>query len=254
MPELSKTTLRTLDILEFLVRAEKPLSLNEITRITGKNKTAVFRSLQTLVYKKYLAQDEDTNKYYVTLKLSTLGREVMQRIDLGEILFPFMKDLVEEINLSVHCSTREGAEIVFIYNVDPPSSDFKISFDLGKRSPIYCTAAGKIFLAYLPEEERQKILGTLHFKKYSQNTITNQDKLRKELGLIRKKGYAIDNEEHNQGIMCVAAPIKDYNGKVNTVISIIGLSSSIKNKGVHKLGNIIKEKALQISQKMTSVQ
>jgi IclR family transcriptional regulator, KDG regulon repressor len=254
MPELSKTTLRTLDILEFLVRAEKPLSLNEITRITGKNKTAVFRSLQTLVYKKYLAQDEDTNKYYITLKLSTLGREVMQRIDLGEILFPFMKDLVEEINLSAHCSTREGAEIVFIYNVDPPSGDFKISFDLGRRSPIYCTAAGKVFLACMPIEEREKLLATLNLQQYTNNTITDQSKLQKELELIHKRGYAIDNEEHNQGIMCVGAPIKDYYSNVNTVISVIGLASSIKSKGVHKLGNIIKEKAQQISLKMTSDQ
>lgn len=250
MSELSKTTLRTLDILEFLAKSEKPLSLDEITKKINKNKTAVFRSLQTLIYKNYVAQDKNTNKYFVTLKLSTLGREVMQRIDLGEIVFPFMKDLVEEVNLSVHCSTRERNEIVFIYNVDPSNSDFKISFDLGKRSPIYCTAAGKIFLAYLSENDREELIANLNFKQFTQNTITDLNILRKELDQILKKGYAIDNEEHNQGIMCVGAPIKDYDGNVNIAISIIGLASNIKSKGVHRLGNIIKETALQISQKM----
>jgi len=251
MSELSKTTLRTLDILEFLVKSEEPLSLDEITKKIGKNKTTVFRSLQTLIYKNYVTQDKDTNKYLVTLKLSTLGREVMQRIDLGEIVFPFMKDLVEEINLSVHCSTREGNEIVFIYNVDPPNSDFKISFDLGKRSPIYCTAAGKVFLAYMSSEERGKLLDSLDFKKYTPKTITDKKKLCDELNNIIRRGYAVDDEEHNQGIMCVGAPIKDYQGKVSTAISIIGLAGSIKNKGVQKLGDIIKEKAHQISQKMS---
>jgi DNA-binding IclR family transcriptional regulator len=254
MAELSKTTLRTLDILEFMVKSKKPLSLDEITRITGKNKTAVFRSLQTLIYKKYIAQDKDTNKYYVTLKLSTLGREIMQSMDLGEIVFPFMKDLVEEINLSVHCSTREGSEVVFIYNVDPPSSDFKISFDLGKRSPIYCTAAGKIFLAYMPFEEREKLLKSINFKKHTHNTITELSKLKKELDIIYKKGYAVDNEEHNQGIMCIGAPIIDYQGNVKIAISIIGLASNVKRKGLNNLGKIIKEKAWEISHKMTTYQ
>jgi len=248
MSDLCKTVLRTLEILELLVKAGIPLSLDEITHLTGDNKTAVFRSLKTLAHKNYVSQERD--KYFVTLKLATMAGEKIKRIDIIDIISPFIKELVNEINLSVHCSVREGEEVVFIYNVDSPENDLKLSFDLGKRSPIYCTAAGKVFLAYLPKQERDILLNRINFKKYTKNTITDKNNLLEELDLIYNRGYAVDNEEHNQGIMCIGAPIKDYNGDVKNVISIIGLKHDIKMKGVNKLGKILKNKSQQISEKL----
>jgi len=249
MPELSKTVLRTLDILELLVRKGVPLSLDEITRLTGNNKIAVFRSLKTLAHKNYVSQDRE--KYFVTLKLATMAGEKIKRIDIIDIISPFMKELVNEVNLSVHCSVREGEEVVFIYNMDSPGNDLKLSFDLGKRSPIYCTAAGKVFLTYLPKEERDILINRIKFKEYTKNTITDKNSLLKELDLIYNRGYAIDNEEHNQGIMCIGAPVKGYNGEVKNVISIIGLTYDIKMRGVDKLGGIVKDKSQKISKKLT---
>lgn len=243
MSELSKTVLRTLNIFELIINSGKSLSLEEIVNISGRNKTSVFRSLKTLEAKGYIKQDESNKRYSPTLKLTTLSRRVVSKMDIRRVFNPIIRELVNEINIASHLSVRESKEVVFIENIDPVDSDFKLSFEIGKRSPIYCTAAGKVFLAYLSEEERDKLLSQIQLKKYTENTITNKDKLLKELKKIKQNGYAIDDEEHNKDIMCLAAPIIGYGNNVDYVISIIGLANNIKGKKVEKLGEVVKKYA-----------
>jgi len=246
LSEISKTALRTLEIFEYLIESNKSLTLKDITQYFDYNKTSIYRSLKTLEEKNFVGQDSESKKYYPTFKLATLAGKIINKIDLRDLAIPHMKELVDEVNLTVHFSVREGNEVVFIYKVDP-HNDFKLSFDLGRRSPIYCTSSGKAILAHLSEKEQSDLLEGLEIKRFTENTITDKKELLSELKLIKKRGFAIDNGEHNKGIMCLGSPILNNNGEANYAISIIGLKNEIEKKKVKYLSNLIKEKAHKIS-------
>ncbi len=249
MAEISKTALRTLTIMEILNDAEKSLSLEELTQLVGANKTSVFRSLKTLEEKGFVAQNSETNKYYITLKLVTMANKIISRLDFRSIAKPHMRDIAKESGLSIHLSIQEGTDSVIIDKVDYKEK-IKISFALGRRSPIYCTASGKSLLAFLPPEKTRAILDKIEWKQYTPTTITSQVEMLAELQTIRQAEYSVDREEHNPGIMCVAAPIRNHQGEVKAALSLTGFAEKLNAIGIEALSKLVKEKTHQISLEM----
>lgn len=212
---------RALSILEVLSDYSKGLGVTEISEQVNLHKSTVYRLLTTLIYKGYVVQDTETNKYGITLKLFELGSKKVESMDLLSVSKEYTKKLMESVNEVVHLVVREGNEIVYIDKVEA-NNTIMMASTIGKRSPMYCTSVGKAILAHLPEKKVKEIWDNSKIVKYTDYTITNFEELKTELEDIRQKGYAVDNEENEIGVRCIGVPIFNRHGKVEAAISISG--------------------------------
>jgi len=212
---------RALSILEVLSDYSEGLGVTEISEQVNLHKSTVYRLLTTLIYKGYVVQDAETNKYGITLKLFELGSKKVESMDLLSVSKEYTKKLMESVNEVVHLVVREGNEIVYIDKVEA-NNTIMMASTIGKRSPMYCTSVGKAILAHLPEKKVKEIWDNSKIVKYTDYTITDFEELKTELEDIRQKGYAVDNEENEIGVRCIGVPIFNRHGKVEAAISISG--------------------------------
>ena len=212
---------RALAILELLQKNVSGLGVTEISHEMGLAKSTIHRMLASLKNKGYVKQDPVTEHYQLGLKLIELGSVVSQSLEIRSIAKPFMDNLVKETGETAHLVVLENFEVIYIEKIESPYT-IRMYSTIGKRAPIHCTGAGKAILSFLPEEEIKKILDECTLTKYTEKTITDKNKLFDELAVINQRGYSIDDEEHELGIRCVAAPILNHNKQVVAGLSVAG--------------------------------
>ena len=222
---------RALSILEVLSDYSKGLGVTEISEKVDLHKSTVYRLLATLIYKGYVVQDLETNKYGITLKLFELGSKKVESMDLLSVSREYTKKLMESVNEVVHLVVRDGTDIVYIDKVEA-NNTIRMASTIGKRSPMYCTSVGKAILAHLPKEKVKEIWERSNIKKLTKFTIIDFKEMEKELEVVRKMGYAVDNEENEMGVRCIGAPIFNRTGNVEAAISISGPTMRIKEKNI----------------------
>lgn len=222
VPKSSIGTLeQAIKILELVVFGEKGgLTLKEVTEKTGLHSSTVYRYLNTFLQFGYLKK-EPTGLYKPGIKLLELGNHVLNSFDLREIAHPYLVELVNRVNQTAHLAIREGDEALYIDKVEGPKT-LQMRSRVGMRVPLYCTALGKILLAYSDKEDVDRYLREVELKPRAQNTITSSLKLKEELSRVKQQGYAIDNQENEQGIVCVGAPIFDFTGQAVAALSVSG--------------------------------
>ena len=214
--EVVQSVDRALTILEAI--GEGKNNLLEISKYLGLNKSTVHRLLHTLIYKGYVVQKEDT-KYHLSSKLLHLSQQVVKDLDIIEIAKPHLKDLNTLSEEVVHLVMFEAGEAVYIDKMEAKSNIRMYSY-IGKRIPLYSSAVGKAYLAFADEMKRQSYLDSFdHIEALTEFTLT-KDGLINELSDIEKRGYALDREENELGVICVAAPIYDHRGEILYAISI----------------------------------
>ncbi len=239
---------RAMMILDTFALHNNELGVTEISNILGLKKSTIFGILATLEKYGFVQQNPVTEKYNLGLKLLELGMIMQDSMDIRNVASPLLQELVDQYKETVHLVIRDRDEVVYIDKIEGPSA-INIRSRIGKRNPIHATGVGKCLLAYSDEHDIEKILSR-ELKQYTHNTITNPVKLRKELERIREKGYSIDNEEIEEGLRCIAAPIKDYRGKVISAISLSGPSIRITDDKKEIIAESVKNAALRISQRL----
>src|SRR5262249_50365152 len=202
---------KVLRILEALDRSPAGLQLREIALQTGINKSTAYRFLAHLENEDYLFRDNG-GAYIVGPKLARLGSGVSFHATLRKVSRPVLTWIGQSTKETVNLGVLEGHEVLYL-DVMESSHSFRMVSQPGMRRPLSCTALGKAILAFLPNEQREEILPALTYEHFTQYTISNEARLRKELARIAQQGYAIDNQETNLGAICVAAPILDESGK-----------------------------------------
>lgn len=227
-PHLVKSVQRTILLLEALSGKEAELGIAELSRKTGLSQSTIHRLLRTLYNLNCVDQNPNTYKYRLTLKLFELGSSVINKINIVQLAIPCMKILSEKYNEAINLAKLDKDEIVYIHKIESYTT-LKLDLKLGSRHPAYCTGLGKVLLAYLEEDELNFYLERVKLKRFTSNTITHQEKLKKELISIKQRGYAFDNEEYVQGVCCLAAPVRDYTSKVCAALSIAIPSVRLKN-------------------------
>ncbi|NLX61352.1 MAG: IclR family transcriptional regulator [Tissierellia bacterium] len=240
---------RALSIIEVLSEYYDGLGVTEISEKVNLHKSTVYRLLTTLIYKGYVVQDVETSKYKITFKLFELGSRKIENMDLLTASKPYTRILMEKINEVVHLVVRDDNEIIYIDKVEADNT-IRMASKIGKRSPLYCTATGKAILAYLPESKVAEIWDKSKIEKRTDNTITNFDVLKAELAEIRKKGYAIDNEENEIGVICVGAPIFNRLGEIEGAISVSGPTFRITKDKIEAVAKEVKYYAELISREI----
>ncbi len=240
---------RALTILEVLSNYNDGLGVTEISQEVGLHKSTVYRLLSTLIYKDYVVQDMETNKYKITLKLFELGSRKVEGMDLLTASQTFTRQLMEVVNEVVHLVVRDGNEIVYIDKVEA-NNTIRMASTIGKRGPMYSTATGKAILANMPVDQCMDILNNSNIEVRTENTITDINTLKNQLIEIKNIGYAIDDEENEPGVRCVGAPIFNRHGEVEGAISVSGPSNRVTEEKVQAIASEVMKCALQISKEI----
>jgi len=237
---------KSFSILEVLLQQGSAMNMTEISEKLGLYPSTIHRILDTLKHWGYVDQDPNTQKYQLGLKLLELGMAKFHQMDLVRESTPYLKELVNQCNETVHLGVLEEGEVLYLAK-EESSQTIRMCSYVGKRAPLHSTALGKVLLADLSEEERRKILEQKGLPRITEKTITDKEELEKELNRIKKQGFALDRRENEKDVCCIAAPIKNYQGKV---IAAISISSPAYRVDINKQSHL-KEALIEITKKIS---
>lgn len=240
---------RALQVLE-LFSLEKPeWGVTEISKALNIYKSNVHNVLTTLAERGFVIKDSKTDKYKLGIKFFELGSVVIKNMDLRKIAHPHIEELSKEFNETVHLGILDKGRVV---SIEREESDKGLCshIEIGKRTHLHCTAVGKAIMAYLSEDEINLIIREKGLEKFTGNTITIKKDLENEFKKIREQGYAVDNMEHEEGVRCVAGPIRDYTGKVIASMSISGPAFRINENNTPNIAKKVREYCDCISKEM----
>ncbi|MEX1377474.1 MAG: IclR family transcriptional regulator [Eubacteriales bacterium] len=238
-----QTVERALMVLEII--STQPRSQKELEDITGFNRSNVRRLVFTLLKNGYIEKSASTNKYKLGLKLVELSSLRLNQVELKTEAVPMLRELSMQTNQVCHMGIYSHGEVVYIEKIQPINSISMFS-SIGKRLPVYNSSMGKVLLSQFSDEEVISILKSIEIKKITKNTHTKIDDILKEVQQARKDGYAVDNEENEEHIFCVGAPIYDYRNKIVAAISTSSDSRGSIDKG-SAIVSKVKNTAYEIS-------
>ena len=206
--DTSSPALRLIALLEHVARADKALTLTDIIGEVHQPKPTVYRMLQQLEQAGLLVREPDGKRYAPGARLSKLAEDVLLNAQVRAARHAILQRLVDEVGETCNFTMPAGTEVVYLDRVE---TAWPLRFHLqpGSRVPLHCSASGKLFLAYMPPVQRNRLLDHLQYKGYTANTITTRIRLEAELARVRAQGYALDNEEYLTGLVCVAVPVFD---------------------------------------------
>lgn len=206
------------------------IGISDLARRLGIAKSTAHRLAVTLVSEGMLEQDRSTGKYCLGVALFTLGALVRRRMEVSNEARPFLYDLREKINESVHLAILDGTEIMYVYNLESTHA-IRMRSDLGVRKPAHCTAEGHAILAFQPQAVIDEVIAAGLVPR-TPKTITVADKFLKALAVVRQRGCAIENEESELGMICIAAPIRDDTGAVVAAVGVAGPETRLSKRAV----------------------
>ncbi len=209
---------RGLQILHLFTSASRGLTAKQVATASKLPVSTVHRFLSNLVSAGFLNRDSE-GTHCLGIACFSIGQAAAGQLDIRRRSLPYLRELNQQTRETVHLTVRHGLSAVYVEKLDSPEP-LRIYSRIGASVPLHCTAVGKILLAYLPEEEQQRILPQLDLKRATANSVGNMQELKTELFRVRKNGYASDLEEHELHIRCIAAPIWDHTGSVLSSLSI----------------------------------
>ncbi|MFO7321854.1 MAG: IclR family transcriptional regulator [Chloroflexota bacterium] len=217
---------RAFRLLELLGSADDFLAISDLARMSGLPLGTTHRLLDTLVQLEYVERDPHSRRYTLGLKTLQLRGAVIGHMNLGMQAMPVMKALMQQVNETVHLAVLNDGEIVYIDRIEGLHTQGMYT-RIGKRAPAHCTALGKVLLAFLPQDGWREVVSRRGLRRFTPHTITSVEELERELATIRERQFAIDDEEVEIGVRCVAAPVRDYSGEVVAAVSISGPISRV---------------------------
>ena len=240
---------RALAILEAISRRSDGLTNSEISRKLAMPKSSASYILRALERRAYLHRNAEDGKYRLGLKILDLGHGVTIGLDLRELARPILHDLVKRIGLTAHLATLEKGEAVYIERVEAPGF-IRMNTWVGRRMFIHATSIGKALASGLSSEEVEAIFATHGLQKRTPRTIVQAPRYLKELEKVRAQGYALDDEENNLGVRCIAAPIFNAMGRVEAAIGVSGTVAMVNPHSLPKFIEAVKEAARRVSAKL----
>jgi DNA-binding IclR family transcriptional regulator len=224
---------RAVSVLETLSQSEAPLSLAEICQRMNLHKSTAHRALMVLE-RSALIERTPENRFRLGLKLYELGNRAVEQIDLRARVYPFFRRLAMDVHETVHLGVMQKTSVVYLDKVEP-NRRVCMSSKIGSSNPVYCTSLGKAMLAFQPEETIEKIVSSIRFTRYTPKTLCSREKLFEHLEAVRRRGYAIDDEEIELGVRCIGAPILNEYRWAIAAVSVSGPTSRITPQNVRAI-------------------
>lgn len=240
---------KALSIVEVMADQSGDMRLQDIAKKAGINTSTALRFLNTLIDTGYAKQDEDTLKYQLTMKFCKIGYQINKQNKLREIVRPHLVELSRACKESSSFVIEQGNEVIYADVIDGADNILRATQRIGKIAPLYCTGVGKLFLLEREPKDLAHYIDITEFYAYTDHTFVTPESFHTELDTIRSQGYALDNEECELGVMCVAAPIYDYTHKTIACISVSGPSDRITRK-ITAIVSIVTKTAATISKQL----
>jgi IclR family acetate operon transcriptional repressor len=239
---------RGLRLLHLFSQYSRGLTAKQVAGLSRLPVSTVHRFLANLVTAGFLSCDVD-GTYHLGIACFAIGQAAVGQLDIRRLSLPYLRELNHQTRETIHLTVRHGASAVYVEKLDSPEP-LRIHSRIGAAVPLYCTAAGKVMLAYMPEEEQERLLPEIAIKRLTANTVGNMQELKTELYRVRKNGYACDLEEHEMHIRCLAAPIWDHAGSVQSSVSITAPVVRMPVTRLRQLAPLIQSAGQQISREL----
>jgi DNA-binding IclR family transcriptional regulator len=230
--------------------SESPLGLTakQVAGLSRLPVSTVHRFLANLVTAGFLSCDGD-GSYHLGIACFTIGQAAVGQLDIRRLSLRYLRELNQQTRETIHLTVRHGLSAVYVEKLDSPEP-LRIYSRTGASVPLYCTAVGKVMLAYMPADEQERVLSEVELKRHTPNTVGNLQELQTELYRVRKNGYACDLEEHEMYIRCVAAPIWDHTGSVQASLSLTAPVVRMPVARLRQLAPLIQAAGLEISREL----
>lgn len=252
MEENVRVVNRVFDILEVLAASSSPMGLSEIAKVTGMSKSTVHRLLTSMCARQYVEKDSDS-LYSIGYKLIETVSLHINHLELLTEAKPFLSEIMRDLGLTAHLGILDGCDVVYMEKMDVYPNT-RLYTQVGYRSPAFCSSIGKCLLACLSGDELDEALYLCDFKRYTPNTITDVREFKRYLKVIRRQGWAMDNEEYQTGHRCVGAPVFDYRGSPVAAISASGSIAQLSDDKLELVIQEVKQAASSLSQRMGYVE
>lgn len=244
-----KSVSRALHIIDIVSSKKDGLGVTEIAKQMDINKSSVYRILSTLARYGYIEQDEETERYKLGYKFLEMSSKLLESIDLRAEAKPYLRELEKATNEVVHLVVYDQGEVIYIEKLEGTET-LRMHSKVGKRAPMHCTAVGKAILAHLPLSVVLDILERKGMPQHTDHTITDKEMFLHELAVVRQKGYALDLEENEYGIRCIAVPIFDHSGNVIAAVSVSGPTIRMTDERIEQLQAHMRHIGKQISARL----
>lgn len=240
---------RALSLLEEIAASGGEVGITELSNRVELHKSTVHRLLNTLVCKGFVEQNPETGDYKLGMKILELAGGIFNELEIREQARPYLKELRDTVGETAHLVIRDGEQGVYIDKVES-SQAIRMHSQIGRRIPLHSTAVGKVLLADLDRDKLEKMFEPGRLKRYTEHTVTDWEKFLGELQRVAGQGYAVDNEEYEPAVRCIAAPVKNHTGQVAAAISVSGPVFRLNVEKIETVARVVKEKAMLISQRL----
>lgn len=238
---------RVFRIIEVMAEGKGPMRLQDISSQLGLSASTVLRFLNALIGSRYVQQNPETLKYSLTMKFCHIGHLVSSQYSIRDVVRPFLVELAEQCQESSCLAIEQDNMVVYLDVVEGPGSILQTLQRIGKRAPLHTTGVGKNLLLNFDEDSITQLVEEKGLTALTKHTITTKNELLAELENIRSRGYAIDDEECESGVRCVAGPIRDYTGKVVASISVSGPISRMTFKKLDSIKDHVTKVSTELS-------
>ena len=238
-------------IIECMAGRRGAVRLQDIAADAGVPASTALRFVTTLMEHGYAVQDGETLKYSLTFKLCRVAEQIRAGHQLIDIVHSELEGLTRRCGESSCLAVGEGSEVVYIDVVEGADSTLRTLQRIGKRAPLHSTGVGKSLLLNCSRQQLEEMAARSGLPRLTPHTITSIDALADELDLIRRRGFAMDNEECEEGVRCVAAPVRDYTGSVVCSISVSGPVHRMDSKRIEEISAAVREAAGRLSGRLS---
>ncbi len=235
-------------LLKMFSEGEVEIGVTTLARRLGVAKSTAYRLASTLVAEGMLEQNHETEKYRLGIALFGLGALVRQRMNVSNEARPYLFDLREATNETVHLAILDRASIMYVYDLESTQA-IRMRANLGERKPALCTAEGRAMLAFQPREQVEKVLAE-KFRARTPKTVTDVATLRAALKDVRTLGYAREDEQSERGMRSIAAPIRDATGQAVAAVGMAGPAQRLSDEVLARFAPLVVETALVISTRL----
>ena len=237
---------KALEVLDQVAAFGRPVRFSDVLAGSAFPKPTLYRLLQTLVSQNMLAYDADRQTYAPGARLVRLAHAAWAQSSLAQVASPHLMALSAATHETVHLAQLDHGQVLYLdkRNAAHPVQMFS---QAGKVGPAYCTGVGKAMLAFLDDAQADEIIAQQSFHRFQPGTLTTPAALRRELAAIRARGYAFDREEHEPGIICIAAPVRAASGRVLGAVSVTSTTARTDLAGLESLAPQVRDTAAAIA-------
>lgn len=222
-----------------LLAENGPMGIMDLSGALGFHKSTTHRLVTSLLMLGYIRQEEESLKYALSFKFLEIGSKILDQTNMASLIHPSLKRLSEQLGETVHLVRREGTEAVYIDKVESNVGSIRMVSRVGSRIPLYCSGVGKALLAELSDGEIEEVWNSSDVRKLTPHTISTLEELMKRVREVRALGYALDNEENEEGVRCIAVSLPDYHRKPVYAVSISAPMSRMNDERVLELKNAV---------------